>query len=463
MLDRTAIIIMAAGAGTRFKSDKSKLLHDLAGKPAIVYISNLVKNIEPAQSIFVLSYQKEEIKAAIGEGSGFCFVEQKILNGTAGAVKAALKELKKGIDRVLVIPGDTPTIPKELIISLANQETVVSLVGVKLQEPKGFGRIKTGDKNRVLSIIEQNDLKNASPEDSNINMVNTSIYSFKRSFLDENIDKIAMNKDKDEYYLTDIISIANKQNLDIRCIEHNDAEDLIGPNDKAHFSMIAQSIWKKRAVKHALNGVNIINLDSVYIDEEVTMESDSTIYPNVFITGETSIEKDVTILEGCRINDSKISKGSIIGPYVFINDSKIGKENKIGPFSYVRPGTETSKKVKIGGFVETKKIKVGEGSKIPHLSYVGDAKIGKDVNIGCGVITCNYDGFSKHETKIGNNVFVGSDTQLIAPVELEDDSYVGAGSTITNTVPSGALAISRVKQRNIDGYAVKLKAKKSKK
>jgi bifunctional UDP-N-acetylglucosamine pyrophosphorylase/glucosamine-1-phosphate N-acetyltransferase len=463
MLEKTAIIIMAAGAGTRFKSTKSKLLHDLAGKPAIKYISDLVKKLAPAQSIFVLSYQKDEVKSVIGEEAGFYFVEQKVLDGTAGAVKAALKELNKDIERVLVIPGDTPNIPEELIRELAKQKDQVSLVGVRLQNPLGFGRIKTDDKNQVLSIIEQNDLKNMGPEDANINMVNTSIYSFDRVFLENNMSKIAMNKDKKEYYLTDIISIAHKQSLDIRCVEYKDAEDLIGPNDKAHFSSIAKSIWKKRAVEHALNGVNIIDLESVYIDEGVIIESDVTIYPNVFITGETNIESDVIILEGCRINNSKISKGSAVGPYVFIDGSNIGEENKLGPFTYVRPGTDTNKKVKIGGFVETKKIKVGEGSKIPHLSYVGDAIIGKSVNIGCGVITCNYDGFNKHQTKIGDNVFVGSDTQLVAPVELENDSYVGAGSTITNTVPSGALAISRVKQKNIEGYALKLKTKKSKK
>jgi len=463
MLKKTAIIIMAAGAGTRFKSNKSKLLHDLAGKPAIKYISDLVKRIDPAQSVFVLSYQKDEIKDLLASDSNFCFVEQKILDGTAGAVKVALKELKPDIERVIVIPGDTPNIPEKLIKELAEQKDLITLVGVKLQNPFGFGRIKTNDKNKVLSIIEQNNLKDTNLEDSNINMVNTSIYSFNKTFLDDNIDKIQMNKDKKEYYLTDIISIAHEQDLEIRCIEHEEAEDLIGPNDKAHFSRIAKRIWKKRAIEHALNGVNIVDPDSVYIDEDVKIEHDSTIYPNVFITGKTSIKTGAVIFEGCRINNTIISKGTHVGPYVFIDDSNIGEDNKLGPFTYIRPGTDTDNKVKIGGFVETKKIKVGEGSKIPHLSYVGDASIGKNVNIGCGVITCNYDGFNKHQTKIGDNVFVGSDTQLVAPVELEDDSYVGAGSTITSIVPSGALAISRTKQKNIEGYALKLKAKKSKK
>jgi bifunctional UDP-N-acetylglucosamine pyrophosphorylase/glucosamine-1-phosphate N-acetyltransferase len=460
MTEKTAVIIMAAGAGTRFKSKRSKLLHDMAGKPVIKYLSDMMARIKPEQTIFVLSHQKEEVAKVIGSEKGFSFVEQKILDGTAGAVRIAMTELKPEITRVVVLPGDTPTIPEVLVRELMLHSAPVVLIGTELSDPKGFGRIKLDENNNVVGIIEETDLKG---DDRNIKLVNTSIYGFNRKFLEKNISSIDKNKNKNEFYLTDIIAIASSSELEIRSIKHDDPSQVLGANDRFHLSQLGAKVWLDRAKEHAENGVSFVSAGRVYIDEGVKIGKDSEIYPEVFITGDTVIEDDVTILEGCRINSTKISKGSRIGPYVIIDGSEIGEDNKIGPFSYVRPGTKTNKKVKIGGFVETKKITVGEGSKIPHLSYIGDASIGKNVNVGCGVITCNYDGFNKHRTEIGDNVFIGSDSQLIAPVKLENDSYVAAGTTVTNDVPKGDLAISRGKQRNLEGYAYKIKEKKAKK
>ncbi|MEI6092145.1 MAG: bifunctional UDP-N-acetylglucosamine diphosphorylase/glucosamine-1-phosphate N-acetyltransferase GlmU [bacterium] len=460
MSDKTAVIIMAAGAGTRFKSKRSKLLHNVAGKPVIKYLSDMMKKIKPEQTIFVLSHQKDEVIKAIGEDNGFYFAEQKILDGTAGAVRVALSVLKPEITRIVVLPGDTPTIPEVLVRELILGLSPVVLVGAELADPKGFGRIKMDDDNNVVEIIEETDLKGY---DRDIKLVNASIYGFNRKFLEKSLSEVNKNQKKNEFYLTDVIGIAKNDGLEIRCLKHDNPSEVLGANDRFSLALLGTKIWMDRAKQHAENGVSFVSPERVYLDENVQIGQDTEVYPNVFVNGNTVIDEDVTILEGCRINNSKIAKGSIVGPYVILDDAEIGEENKIGPFTFVRPGTKTSKKVKIGGFVETKKITVGEGSKIPHLSYVGDASIGKNVNIGCGVITCNYDGFAKHKTEIGNNVFVGSDSQLIAPVTLHDNAYVAAGTTITNDVPSGDLAISRGKQRNIEGYGNKIREKKAKK
>ena len=459
MKNNTAVIVMAAGAGTRFKSKYSKLLHNMAGKPVISYLGSLMKKIKPDQTIFVVSFQKELVIKAIGEAQGFSFVEQKTLDGTAGAVRVALPSLNNNIKKVIVVPGDTPTIPEALILDLMKDTRRVTVVGTRIEDPNGYGRIKTDKKGLAVKIIEETDL---AKDDKKINLVNTSIYCFERKFLEQTLKNVSKNKKKNEFYLTDVIEIANKSKVAVGCIDYPCADCVLGPNDRAGLVETSLAVWMERAVNYLYNGVTVLDPSRVFIDDEVVISKDVKINPDVYLTGNTVIEEDVEILEGCRIGNSKIGKGSIVGPYVIIDGANIGQENRIGPFTYVRPGTKTDMKVKIGGFVETKKITVGTGSKIPHLSYVGDAVIGKWVNIGCGVITCNYDGFNKHLTEIGDNVFVGSDSQLIAPVKLNDNSYVAAGTTVTNEVPDGALAISRGKQKNLEGYAIKIRNKKAK-
>jgi len=460
MKNNTAVIVMAAGAGTRFKSKYSKLLHNMAGKPVISYLGSLMKKIKPTQTIFVVSFQKDEVMKAIGVAKGFSFVEQKVLDGTAGAVRVALPSLNNDINKVIVVPGDTPTIPQGLIVELMEDKRKVVVVGTRIENPKGYGRIKTDKKGLAIKIIEETDL---SKEDKKIDLVNTSIYCFERKFLEQTLKNVAKNKKKNEFYLTDVIEIANKSKVAVGCIDYPYTDNVLGPNDRAGLVEASLAVWMERAVNYLGEGVTILDPSRVFIDEEVVIAKDVKINPDVYLTGNTVIEEDVEILEGCRIGNSRIGKGSIVGPYVIIDGANIGSENKLGPFTYIRPGTKTDKKVKIGGFVETKKITVGEGSKIPHLSYVGDAVIGKNVNIGCGVITCNYDGFNKHLTEIGDNVFVGSDSQLVAPVKVNNNAYIAAGTTVTSEVPVDSLAISRTKQKNIEGYAAKIRERKSKK
>ncbi len=454
-----AVIVMAAGAGTRFKSNRSKLLHDFAGKPVIKHLADSLTRLKDTQIIFVVSYQKEDVISTIGDKHNFVFVEQKTLDGTAGAVRAAIPHIDKRVKKVAVIPGDTPTVPVHLLEDILEDRSSVCVVGTTLDVPCGFGRIKTTD-GKLVGIIEETDI---SEIDRKIKLVNTSIYSFDRAFLEEGISKISLNKKKKEFYLTDIVSLAVGSKKTTKCFEFDKSELVLGPNDRTGLLLSSKKEWLRRAVKKIEEGVSIISPETVYMDEYTAIGKDVEIYPNNFITGNSLIEDGVVILEGCRINNSKIGSGSIVGPYVFIDGADIGTNNKVGPFSYVRPGTKTADKVKIGGFVETKKAVVGHGSKIPHLSYVGDAFIGSNVNVGCGVITCNYDGFNKHVTEIGDNAFIGSDCQLVAPIKISKDSYVAAGTTVTKEVPSEALAISRTPQKNIEGYVKKIRARKPKK
>lgn len=454
------VIVMAAGAGTRFKSKRSKLLHDFAGKPVIKHLANSLARLKDTQVIFVVSYQKDDIIKTIGERANFVFVEQKVLDGTGGAVRDAINHIDKRTKRVAVIPGDTPLIPMDLISNILEDSADVCVVGTRLKTPCGFGRIKMDQDHRLVGIIEETDI---SETDKKIDLVNTSIYSFDREFLEEGITKLAMNKKKKEFYLTDMVGLAVGSKKKTRCVEFDNSELVLGANDRAGMLESAKKVWLQRALKKLDEGVTILSPETLYMDEYTSIGKDVEIYPNNFITGNSIIEEDVVILEGCRINNSKIGAGSVVGPYVIIDGAEIGTNNKVGPFTYVRPGTKTSDRVKIGGFVETKKAIVGHGSKIPHLSYVGDAMVGSNVNIGCGVITCNYDGFNKHLTEIGDNSFIGSDCQLVAPIKICNDAYVAAGTTVTKEVPAEALAISRTPQKNIEGYVRKIRSRKPKK
>ncbi|MBN1113733.1 MAG: bifunctional UDP-N-acetylglucosamine diphosphorylase/glucosamine-1-phosphate N-acetyltransferase GlmU [Oligoflexia bacterium] len=453
----TAVIVMAAGFGTRFKSKRSKLLHELSGKPLIRYIADTLAELSPAQVVFVLSHQKEEIKSVIGENDIFSFAEQKVLDGTGGAVRAAMPALKNDIKRVVIIPGDTPVIPLSLIADMCNASGKAMLVAAELDDPAGYGRVIINRDGSVKAIVEETDLDD---DRRLVPLVNTSIYAFERKILEDGLKKIQKNSQKGEYYLTDIVAICNKEGIRFDCVRHDEPAEVLGPNNRLQLSDLARLVWHSRAeILMEEYGVTIIDPYTVYIDEKAEIASDVEIYPNVFIEGGSRIEEDVKILENCRIVNSRIAKGSVIGPNVFIADSDIGTNNKIGPFTYVRPKTVTSDGVKIGAYVETKNIQVGKGTKIPHLSYVGDASVGEKTNIGCGVITCNYDGVKKHKTTIGSNVFVGSDSQLIAPVTINDGAYVAAGSAVTHDVEKDDLAIARARQVNKSGMAARLRKK----
>jgi len=451
----TAVIIMAAGKGKRMKSNLPKVLHNLAGKPILNYVLKTVDQLKAKRKIIVVGYKSEKIKELIGDKIEYA--EQVKQLGTAHAVLQTKRLLSDFEGDVLILSGDVPflninTLTKFLKYHQDNKFSC-TLITTTLENPYGYGRIIRDQVGEITGIIEEVDL---SENEKIINEINSGIYCFKKEDLFLALDKIVPDNKQGEYYLTSTAKILLKDGLNIGNLMVKDCSEVLGINTRLDLANASQKVYQ-RVCKHLmLQGVTIIDPNSTFIDEGVKIGRDTIIYP-------------FTIIE----KDTKIGKSSLIGPYSHLIDSNIGEKVRvwasivedssiengaiIGPYTHLRPETVIKKGAKIGNFVETKKTTVGEGSKASHLTYLGDAIIGKRVNIGAGTITCNYDGKKKNKTIIEDEVFIGSNNSLVAPIKLGKASYTGAGSTITEDVPPDSLAIARSKQRNIKGWSKKRK------
>jgi bifunctional UDP-N-acetylglucosamine pyrophosphorylase/glucosamine-1-phosphate N-acetyltransferase len=453
-------VILAAGLGTRMKSSIPKVLHKIYDKPIIQYVVDSVKNLRAENNIVVISPQTEEIKNFL-EGYPVTFAIQKEPKGTGDALKAAGEKLKGFNGVILVLNGDTPlistsTLQKFLKLHRQNKEDL-SIISFVAKGQHSYGRlIRNG--NTVEAIIED---KDANEEQKKINEVNSGIYAMK-SYMLNLIDEIKVNKANGEYYLTDIVGIAVKKGFKVgACILGTEAE-LTGINTREELYKAGLYLRDKILSKWMDSGVSFVDASSVFMHPDAKIGADTVIYPNVHIEGKTVIGKGCTIYPNSRITDSIIGNNVIIKDSTVIESSTVKDKAIIGPFAHIRPSSIIGSSSKIGNFVEVKKSVIGSGTKASHLSYIGDAEIGKNVNIGAGTITCNYDGKQKHKTIIEDDVFVGSDAQLVAPVKVGKGAYVGAGSTITKDVPSFSLAVSRTKQKNIEGWAEKKNKKRGK-
>jgi len=451
----TAVIIMAAGKGKRMKSNLPKVLHNLAGKPILNYVLKTVDQLKAKRKIIVVGYKSEKIKELIGDKIEYA--EQVKQLGTAHAVLQTKRLLSDFEGDVLILSGDVPflninTLTKFLKYHQDNKFSC-TLITTTLENPYGYGRIIRDQVGEITGIIEEVDL---SENEKIINEINSGIYCFKKEDLFLALDKIVPDNKQGEYYLTSTAKILLKDGLNIGNLMVKDCSEVLGINTRLDLANASQKVYQ-RVCKHLmLQGVTIIDPNSTFIDEGVKIGRDTIIYP-------------FTIIE----KDTKIGKSSLIGPYSHLIDSNIGEKVRvwasivedssiengaiIGPYTHLRPETVIKKGAKIGNFVETKKTTVGEGSKASHLTYLGDAIIGKRVNIGAGTITCNYDGKKKNKTIIEDEVFIGSNNSLVAPIKLGKASYTGAGSTITEDVPPDSLAIARSKQRNIKGWSKRRK------
>ncbi|BAI81397.1 N-acetylglucosamine biosynthesis bifunctional enzyme [Deferribacter desulfuricans SSM1] len=447
-------IILAAGKGTRMKSKKEKVLHKVAGKPMIDYVIDTAKNVSNKIIVVVNNEQQELISHLQNKNIDFAFQENQL--GTGDAVKAAVKTISEYNGKVLILCGDMPLVEAETLKEFIDKgkENKVSLISTFMDDPTGYGRIIRDGKKDFLKIVEE---KDANELEKKINEINTGIYLVDFQYLKAALEKLNNNNAQGEYYLTDIVEPGSF------VFPVEESEQFIGINDRIALTHASKIIYRKRALNFMKNGVTIIDPETCYIDENVKIENDVTIYPNVYLEGNTTIEEGCTIYPGVRIIDSIIKQNCTIKDNTLIEESNVGENSTIGPMAHLRPGSILEGDNKIGNFVETKKITFGKGSKASHLTYLGDAEIGKNVNVGCGTITCNYDGFSKHKTVIGDDVFVGSDVQFVAPVKIGKGALIAAGSTITKDVPEDALAITRAEQKNIEGWVPKWKAKKSKK
>jgi bifunctional UDP-N-acetylglucosamine pyrophosphorylase/glucosamine-1-phosphate N-acetyltransferase len=465
-LDSIATVILAAGKGTRMKSDLAKVLHPLSGLPMLSYTLDLsLSGVRAERTIVVVGHQADQIERRFGDPR-IEFVHQDEQLGTGHAVLKAIPLLQGFTGNVLILCGDVPLVKPMTIRSfmdtfVGNDSTLAVLTAV-VKEPYGYGRIIRDKEGWLEKIVEERD---ASEEESLIREINTGIFCVKTKFLIEGLREIGKENAQGEYYLTDLVRVARKR--DLRCSAHMVANpvEVMGINTRIDLATAAETLRQEIVRELMLSGVTIIDPKTTYVDRTVVIGKDTTLYPNCTLQGKTRIGAECVIEPNSKISDADIGHGVTIRSHSVITESKIEDGAIIGPFAHLRPETEVKAKAKIGNFVEVKKSVIGRGSKANHLSYIGDSLVGEEVNIGAGTITCNYDGFEKYQTVIGDGVFVGSNVELVAPVKVGDHSSIGAGTTVTKDVPKGALAISRVNQRNIQGWSKKmeLRRKKSKK
>lgn len=448
-------LILAAGKGTRMKSEKSKVMHEVNGVPMIKKVDNILHKAGIDNKIYILGHQKEDILSKFPQ---FEYVEQKEQLGTGHAVMQTQEKIKNNTENVLVICGDTPLIKEETIKNLINYHIEgkfsATVLTTLFDNPYGYGRIIKDENNDIISIIEE---KEATEDIKKIKEVNTGIYCFNTMDLLEALSKIDNNNSKGEYYLTDVIAVLEKNNKKIKALIVKDNIEVMGINTKIELEKASRELRIRKNIELMKNGVIMIDSDTVYIEENVIVGEDTIIYPNVTITGDTKIGKNCKIMSNTRIEESTIADNVKIDASV-IEESEVEEGVTIGPFAHLRPKSKLCKNVHIGNFVEIKKSLLKEGVKAGHLTYIGDAEIGEKTNIGAGTITCNYDGKNKYKTVIGKSVFVGSNTKFVAPVNINDNVYIGAGSTITKDVKENSLAVARAKQVEIENWALRKKS-----
>lgn len=453
-------IILAAGKGTRMKSSRAKVLHHVAGLPMIHYPVTAASSLGAERIVVVVGHQGDEVSRTLSGMPGVSIVTQPEQRGTGDAVLCA-REACVPDGTILILCGDVPLVRVETLSPFLARHrdsgADLSVMTTRLSDPTGYGRVVTREGGQVLGIVEE---KDASQEEQKITEINTGIYAVRGDFLFDAVASLGTDNAQGEYYLTDIVAIARKRGLSVRAFPVGDPEEVMGINDREQLAR-AERVMRCRINRNLMReGVTIVDPETTYIDAAVSVGPDTVIHPGCTIAGRTLVGSLCVIEQGCVISDSTIGDGCRIKASSYIEGSTVGRHVSIGPMAHLRPETVLGDGVKIGNFVETKKITMGNGSKASHLTYLGDAEIGSDVNIGCGTITCNYDGVRKHRTVIGDRVFVGSDVQFVAPVTVGEGSLIAAGTTVTADVPPDSLAIARTPQVNREGWMLRKKERK---
>jgi bifunctional UDP-N-acetylglucosamine pyrophosphorylase / glucosamine-1-phosphate N-acetyltransferase len=449
-----AILILAAGKGTRLKSSLAKVLHSAGGRPLIEHVVRSCVAVKPRKIIIVVGHQAELVQKVV-EPFSVQTVLQQPQNGTGHALLVSRRAI--GASKyVVVLPGDAPLVRPETIRALIQKhksgQAAATILTAVLANPSGYGRILRKGGDAVAAIVEESQL---APEQQELNEINSSVYCFTVAKLWPALAQVQPNNKHHEIYLTDAIGVLNAKGETVLAEVAPDAREMLGCNTRADLAGVDRTFrdWKRESLMD--DGVTIQLPDTVLIDPDVVVGEDTVIEPCVELLGNTKIGARCVIKTGCVVHNSVLGDEVELEPHCVITMSRIDAQVLAGPFARMRPGSHVKRGAKIGNFVELKKSTVGEGSKVPHLSYIGDAKIGTKTNIGAGTITCNYDGFNKHPTIIGNKVFIGTDTALVAPVRIGDGAYVAAGSTITENVPADSLGIARGRQVNKKGWASK--------
>lgn len=435
-------LILAAGKGTRMKSEIPKVLHRVNGKPMLHKILEVADSLHPEENILIVGYEKEQILKSFISCS---YVVQEEQLGTGDAILQAKEKLGEYQGNIMVLCGDTPLLRKETLAALyayhQESEATTTVLTAVYENPFGYGRILKQD-GKILGIIEE---REASEEQKEIREVNAGVYCFDSQALWNVLAKIRNDNEKGEYYLTDVLAIQAEEGKKVLSFPLQDAQEILGVNSKVELAQAEKVLRERKNQKLMEDGVVLLDPATIYIEEDVEIGIDTVLSPTVVIEGKTKIGKSCKILGNTRIVDSELGNDIVIESSV-IKNSILEDGVTVGPFAHLRPKTHLKKKVHIGNFVEVKKSVLEEGVKAGHLTYLGDAHVGERTNIGAGTITCNYDGVHKFSTEIGEDVFIGSDTMLVAPVKIGENVLIGAGSVITKDVPENALAVSRSKQ-----------------
>lgn len=450
-------VILAAGQGTRMKSKLYKVLHPVCGKPMVQHVVDHIQTLDVNRIVTIVGHGAEKVKQQLGNKSEYVLQAEQL--GTAHAVQQAEAILGSEEGTTLVVCGDTPLIRPETMQALFEhhqaKKAKATILTAIAENPTGYGRILRGDNGQVEQIVEQ---KDASAEQQLVKEINTGTYCFDNKALFETLKLVKNDNAQGEYYLPDVIEILQKQGDVVEAYVTEDFEETLGVNDRVALSQ-AEALMRTRInEKHMRNGVTIINPEATYISADAIIGPDTVIQPGSMIEGTTVIGEECIVGPNTQIIDSRIGDRTTVHSSV-VRESVIAEETAIGPFANIRPLSDIGSHVKIGNFVEVKKSKLDNGTKVSHLSYIGDAEIGSNVNIGCGSITVNYDGKNKFQTIIEDDVFVGCNTNLVAPVKVGKGSFIAAGSTITKEVPEDALAIARARQENKPNYVSKLNSK----
>jgi bifunctional UDP-N-acetylglucosamine pyrophosphorylase / glucosamine-1-phosphate N-acetyltransferase len=447
------VIVLAAGKGTRMNSARPKALHHVAGRSLLAWALSVVAPLDPAETVVIVGDGADAVAAALPRDVGHVLQDPQL--GTGDAVRIGLAALSDAVDSVLVVPSDMPLLTVDTLRSVVASQVAsgatATVLSAVVADPTGYGRV-VRDGDAVVGIVEHAD---AAVDQLAIGEINTSVYAFERAPLEGVIAGLSTDNAQGEYYLTDVVRLLVGAGGRIGAVVADESEAL-GVNDHAQLAAAGAALRWRINRRLLENGVQMLDPDRVYLDAGVEVAPGATIYPDVYLEGATTVAAGAVVGPNVHATDSAIAEGATVR-WAVLDRASVGSHAVVGPFTHLRPDADLGEGTKAGAFVEVKNSTIGKGSKVPHLSYVGDTEIGEGSNIGAGTITVNYDGYQKHRTKIGDRVRIGSDTMLVAPVEIGDDAFTGAGSVITEDVAPGALAIERSPQQVIEGYAERRK------
>ena len=460
-MSETHVVILAAGQGTRMKSRLPKVLHSVAGRPMVEYVLRTARAINPATITMIVGHQADDVRSRLAGHPGLQFAVQQPQLGTAHALQRAEPALKGRTGTLVMLSGDVPLLGvgtlQRLLDTHTSAQAAATVVTAMVERPYGYGRI-VRTRGRIVRIVEERD---ASPTERAIKEINSGIYAFDLAPLWDALRSIASKNAQGEFYLTDLVGIYYRRKLPVETLVLESVHETRGINSRSELAEVSRIVRQTKNEELMAAGVTIIDPTTTYIEPDVQVGPDTVIHPGVILEGQTRIGSACEIHSHVRIADSELADRVTVNNFCVIAGTRVADGASVGPFAHLRPDTMVGERARIGNFVELKKTSLGAGSKANHLAYLGDATIGANVNVGAGTITCNYDGERKHPTVIEDGAFIGSDSQLIAPVRVGKGAYVGAGSSITNDVPAGALGIARGRQTNVEGWVERKKTVKT--